>query len=763
MTDLTALRAAARRVWTIAQRDLRSMFDHPTGYVLLVVLLAGNAFLYFRQAYLMGTGTLRPMMDLLPWLFLFFVPAVTMRTLAEDHRSGVLEVVLTQPLTALELLLGKFVGAVGFLWIGLALTVPIPFGLALGADLQWGVLVAQYVGASLLAAGLAAVGVWASCLTRSQITAFILAVAVTFLLILVGLDPLIVGLPPALAVLAARLGVLSHFQNIGRGVIDLRDAVYFASLAGVFLSLAYATLMGRTLARAGERRRQLRVATALVVAILVVVNLLGGYIGGRLDLTPGGAYTLSRGSRDIVRSLDDLVTVKVFASDELPTQAALLKRDVDDLVADLRSASNGKLRVVRRNPAEDSTARKDAEGLGIGPIQFNVIGSAELQVKNGYLGLAVQYADKHESIPFVDRSDDLEYRLATAIRSVTRTAKPVLGLMSGRGQEATPIQELRAQLGQTYDVRDIGIGDVGQPDSTVRALVMAGEPDSIPPDGVARIRAFFRRGGGALVLAGGMSLSPQLPFLQPHDMKWNEVLRPFGVSVRSDVVYDLAANEVVPAQTSMGPFQVLTRYPFFVRARSTGKSPVNRDVQGLMMPWASSIDTSRAATGSVTPLVITTTKAGTETGMAAISPGRDFKTTDLAEHLLAVQVAGTGADSSTRGRLVLVGNTEFVGDRFVRRSPENLAFVLNAVDWLAQDPALIAIRSVDRKPPALRFTSVAVREGVKYANLIGVPVLVALLGGARLARRRARSRMPYAPLSGAQPPSTSASTAAEVA
>ncbi|HZN98753.1 MAG TPA: Gldg family protein, partial [Gemmatimonadales bacterium] len=365
------------RIWTVARRELKALFDHPTAYVLLVVFLGVNAFLFFRQSYLAGSASLRPMLDLLPWVLLFFVPAVTMRSVAEDSRSGVLEVVLAQPLTELELIAGKYLGSVLFLWIALALTLPIPLALSLGADLQWGPILAQYIGSALLAAGLAGVGLWASSIAASQVTAFILAVIVMFALVLVGLNPLVVGLPPTLAAIAARLGVLSHFDSIGRGVIDLRDAIYFLSLAGVFLALAYGALVRRKLAPAGGAARRLRLGVGLLVAILVVVNLLGSYIRGRLDLTPGNAYTLSPATERIVAGLDDIITIKLFASKELPTEAALLKRDVDDLLHDLRSAGQGKVRVVQRDPAEDEAARRDAQALGIQPVQFNVIGQAE--------------------------------------------------------------------------------------------------------------------------------------------------------------------------------------------------------------------------------------------------------------------------------------------------------------------------------------------------------------------------------------------------
>jgi ABC-type uncharacterized transport system involved in gliding motility auxiliary subunit len=738
-----------KRIWTVGRRELRALLDHPTGYVLLVVFIAINAFLFFRQAYLYGTASLRPMLDLLPWIFLFFIPAVTMRALAEDNRSGVLEVVLAQPLTELELLLGKYIGSVLFLWLGLLLTVPIPIGLAIGADLHWGPIVAQYVGAALLAAGLAAVGVWASSLTRSQITAFIVGVAVMFVLVLLGLDPLIVGLPPVLGAIAARIGVLSHFQSIGRGVIDLRDAIYFVSLAGVFLALAYGALAGRKLARGGAAARRLQLGVTLLVATLVVVNLLGSYIGGRLDLTPGHAYTLSKATRQIAGDLDDIITIKVFASDELPTSVALLKRDVDDLLRDLQAAGHGKIRIVRRNPSSDATARRDAQSLGIEPVQFNVIGQSELQVKEGYLGLAIQYAGQTETIPFVQRTDDLEYRLAASLRALTRSKKPVIGIINESRTPGTTVQELQTQLGKSYEVRYISLGDSAQPAADVRALVVVGSPDTLSPPELERLQRFFQRGGSALVLAGGMELSPQFPIASPRPVAWNAMLKPFGVSVRSDMIYDLVANEVVPIPAPFG--QILQRYPFFIRARSTGQSVVNRDLSSVVLTWASSIDTTGAAAGTVTPLLVSSRASGVATGSTAIAPTREFDESNLAPRLLAVQVTPKDtAGRATRGRVIVVGDAVFATDRFARSAPENLAFVLNAVDWLAQDESLIAIRSKDRSPPPLAFTSDAAREGVKYGNMIAIPALVAIAGIGHLARRRHRTRQTYRPLTAPQ-------------
>jgi ABC-type uncharacterized transport system involved in gliding motility auxiliary subunit len=739
------------RIWTVARREFRALFDAPTGYILLIVFLGVNNFLFFRQVFLVGVASLRPMLDLLPWILLFLVPAVTMRALADEVRTGTIEVVLAQPITELELVIGKYLGVLLFLWVGLALTLGLPVGLALGAHLPVGVILAQYVGALLLVAGLTAVGLWTSSLTRNQITAFIVGVGVMFGLVLIGLDPLIVGLPPALGALAARLGVLSHFANIGRGVIDLRDAVYFVSLAAVFLALTYAAVLGRRLPRGAPAARRLQVGTAAIAAVVVVVNLLGGYIGGRLDLTPGRAYTLSPATRALVRNAGDIVTLELYASRELPPEISLLKRDVDDMLRDLRAASHGNVRVVERDPAKNPQAKDAAEAAGIPPIQFNVIGQSQLQIRQGYMGLAIRYANAQETIPVIQRTDDLEYKIASAIRSMTRTGKPALGLVVDPSAEAMgqrTYQGLQSELSKTYDVRTVHLEEDSAPKGDLRALLLVGSPDSLPGAEAERLRAYLAQGGAALVMAGGMSINPQQPyFAVPRPVAWNAVLKDYGVSIRPDMVYDLLANESVALPTQYG--RLLTQYPLWVRAAGTGRSVVNEEIQSLFLPWTSSVDTAGARPGTITPLFVSSRAGGISATETLLDPQRRFPTDSLAPRLLVALVNRVNPLQShdttgPRGRLVVVGNEEFASDRQARSVPENLTFVLNAVDWLAQDEGLIAIRSKDRRPPPLALSE-GKRGGVKYANMVGMPLLVGLAGLARLVERRRTMRQVYTP------------------
>jgi len=738
-------------VRAVARRELRALFDQATAYILLIVFVGVNDFLCFRQIETFGAASLRPMLDLLPWLLLFLVPAVTMRALAEDTRSGIVEVVLAQPITELELLLGKYLGQVFFLWIALAATLPIPLGLALGARMDVGVLFAQYLGSALLIAGLAGVGVWSSSITRNQVTAFIVGVLVMFVLVLVGLDPLLVGLPPALGNAAASLGVLPHFEQIGRGLIDLRDAIYFLTLAGVFLALAYLGLARRKLAPRGAELRRLRLGTTLLVAALIVLNLFGRHIGGRLDLSPGRQYTLSPATRNILRQLPDLVTIKLFASSTLPPQVAFLKRDVDDLLGDYRSAGHGKVRVVELDPTHDSAAAREAEALDIPPVQFNVVGQGSLQVKEGYLGLAVEFANANRQIPFLRKTDDLEYRLTSFIRDLTRTSRPALGWIQVNAGPPGPagaptFGAVRDALGRGYDLRDISLAADSALPAGLKVLVLSGTPDSLPQKQSDPLRQFLAHGGSALVMASGTARSPQAPFASGRPVGWNGLIRPSGVAIRSDMVYDLASNAQVSLPSQFG--QVIMPYPLWPRGLSTKATPINAELSSVLLPWTSSIDTTGAAQGTVTPLVVTSRYGGLESQEVMLSPQQPFPRENTSSRLLAVQVvpkAPTGAGAGA-GRLVVVGNGDFASDRYVTNAPENETFLLNAVDWLAQDEALIAIRSKDRAPPPLVFPSAAVRAAVRYGNIVGVPLLVACFGAVRLARRRARTRRPYRPL-----------------
>jgi ABC-type uncharacterized transport system involved in gliding motility auxiliary subunit len=256
-----------------------------------------------------------------------------------------------------------------------------------------------------------------------------------------------------------------------------------------------------------------------------------------------------------------------------------------------------------------------------------------------------------------------------------------------------------------------------------------------------------------LLMASGMALSPQGAFAVGRVVGWNELLKPYGVSIGSDMVYDLASNASVGIPSQFG--QVLMSYPLWLRAISTRASPVNADLAAVLLPWASQIDTLKGAAGAVTALFVTSRAGGVDAATTLLDPSRQFSRDSLRRRIVAALASlppPPRAAPGPRGRVVVVGTADFASDRYARNSPENLVFVQNAIDWLAQDEGLIAIRSKDRAPPPLVFTSAVTRGAAKYGNIIGVPVLLIAAGMLRLWRRRQTTRRTYERLAPAVAP-----------
>jgi ABC-type uncharacterized transport system involved in gliding motility auxiliary subunit len=285
-------------------------------------------------------------------------------------------------------------------------------------------------------------------------------------------------------------------------------------------------------------------------------------------------------------------------------------------------------------------------------------------------------------------------------------------------------------------------------DTSIRTLIIAGQPDSLRPAAKQALERFFARGGSALLMTTGAPVDGVTPRARGREPVWNEIIKPFGVKVRPDLIYDLSSNQLVPVPGGQGVYQP---YPFWVRARGVGSSPVTDGVGEVFLPWVSSIDTVSAASGTVTPLLISSRAGGVAEGDIDLNPTRDFPPVDLKFRVLGASVQPPPGDSGKHGRLVVVGNMEFATDRYLSAAPDNGNFTLNAIDWLAQDEALISIRSRDRRPPRLLYSSRVLQEGVKYANLALVPILVAVWGIVRLTGRRRRALEPWRPVAGGAP------------
>ncbi|UCG65019.1 MAG: ABC transporter permease subunit [Deltaproteobacteria bacterium] len=225
-----------RQVTRIFRKEFKAYFISPIAYIVIAVFLLVTGWFFFTPFFLFNQATLRNFFALLPLVFSFVVPAVTMRLFSEELNVGSYEILLTMPVTILDIVLGKFLASVVFVAAMLMPTLAYPVTVSLLGQLDWGPIFGGYVGAVFLGAAFSAIGLLASSLTRNQIIAFIAGMTICFGLTLI--DKMLFFLPQSLLGILGYLGADYHFQNISKGIVDSRDVLYFLSVCFVGL---YAT------------------------------------------------------------------------------------------------------------------------------------------------------------------------------------------------------------------------------------------------------------------------------------------------------------------------------------------------------------------------------------------------------------------------------------------------------------------------------------------------------------------------------------------
>ena len=231
------------KTWTLTKRELRAYFDGPAAYVVLSVFLAITGWFFGSTLFLQNLASLRSVFSVAPFIFLFFIPALTMSSFAEERRAGTLELLLTFPVRDWQVIAGKLLAVALFLLIAIAGTIFYTITVSMLGDLDFGATVGGYLGLFLLGVTCGAIGIFASSLTRNQIVAFILGFAIIFVLFL--LDKVTDFVPGWLGSVLQYLGTDFHYQNLMRGVIDTRDVLYYLSMTAFAFLLTGYTLAKR--------------------------------------------------------------------------------------------------------------------------------------------------------------------------------------------------------------------------------------------------------------------------------------------------------------------------------------------------------------------------------------------------------------------------------------------------------------------------------------------------------------------------------------
>lgn len=743
--NTATLRQSLRRILTNARKELLGIFQTPVAYIVTILFLGISEFLFFNNVFLAGEASLSLYYNFLPWILLFVVPALTMGSFAQERETGTYETLATQPVSEYEVLLGKFVAFKVFLAGALALAVfPMAISFAWFSNIDWGTVWGGYLAGVFLSVLFAAVGLCVSSLFTKQVSALLVTISALFFLIIAGTDLVAGSAPVALTLFFERVSVMSHFQSMTRGVVDVRDLWYFVSVIGAFLALAQYRLVALKCGGHSRTLTSWRVGVSILVVTVLVSNVLGSAIPGRIDLTKDELYTLSDATKRVTAGLPDIVNITLYASAALPAQLQPTVREVRDILKDYERYASGNITVAFKDPSTSEEAKAEAEQNGVQPVQFNVRGQSEISVKEGYLGLVVTYAGEHKSMPFVETTNDLEYQLTSMLSELTVKDKKEVQFLTGHGEKSRGegYGLFVSELEKVYTVSELNLEGAVTDASSTDVIVVAGPRGPLGTSTRNYLDAFMRKGGSVLALINGVEADPASLTAQANQSDLIEWAAAHSVTVERNLVYDLRSNETV--QMGGGGMVYLVPYPFWARAGAIPGSPITTKIESLMMPWASSVTVDSTALASrnatATPLIATSPYAGLMTEPYDIEPNKELPTDDLGQRVLAYAIGG---DTATGSRMVVVGSANFLADEIVGRDAGNLALGLGAVSWLAQDESLASIKVKSGQRRTFTFESALEQSLVAYGNMALVVLVPILIGVVFYLRRRSKSKLTY--------------------
>lgn len=428
-----------RQIISITRKELDSYFGSPMALIFLGAFLAVTLFVFFwaDAFFARGIADVRPLFRWMPLLLIFLVAALTMRQWSEEQRSGTLEMLLTLPISTVKLVTGKFLAVLVMVALALLLTLPLPITVSQLGNLDWGPVLAGYLAGLLLASAYAAIGLFVSSRTDNQIVALIVTGIVGGIFYLAGSSALVELTGNQTGNLLRALGTGSRFQSIERGVIDLRDLLYYLSLTGIFLALNVLSLNSTRWSQ-GAASARLRwgqiLLSGLVIANLLLANVwLYPLHGMRVDATQYQEYSLSDTTKEMLSNLQEPLLIRAYISEKTHPLLAPLAPRIQDLLTEYAIAGQGRVTAEVIDPTTDIEVEAEAnQSYGIRPTPFQISGRYEASVINSYFDILVRYADQNVVLPFSELIEvnpnrdgtidvqlrNLEYDLTRAVRKV---------------------------------------------------------------------------------------------------------------------------------------------------------------------------------------------------------------------------------------------------------------------------------------------------------------------------------------------------------
>ena len=493
-----------------------------------------------------------------------------------------------------------------------------------------------------------------------------------------------------------------------------------------------------------KNKSALSLYLSVLAAILLLLNLISRNIYKRFDLTDNKMYSLSNSSEDIVDKIDDLLTMKVYFSDDLPGELSNTKRYLQDLLEEYEAKSDN-IRFFFTDPASNEKLEEEARKDGIQPVQMQVVEDDKLEIKRVYLGMVILYEDKKETIPVIQTATGLEYLITTKIKTLVNTSKKTVGIANLSATEDVKSENLSNQLKQHHNVREIDLSNDDLIIDNIDVLLISGATDTVDSSTLDNISKFVESGKNIFIAQGGVSTDMQTQQATAINSNIYALLRSYGLIINQNLVLDKSCGRVqVQQQMGFIRMNVPMEYPFLPIIKNFNEQElVVSGLEQIHMFFPSEIilDTLLGENViGVTDLLSSSSKSGIMSGRFMLGP--DPKTNPFLQNLNQnSKILGAASRLTSGSEVILLSDSKFLSDDAGMSIPENMVFIMNAVDYLAGEKELISLRSREITNRPLDDIEDATRSRWKWANVLLPSILIASFGFYRSKREKNKAEI----------------------
>lgn len=626
-------------MWMICKKEWQQFFSSVTGYMVLGIFLLFTGLLLFvfpdTSLLNFGYAHLNGFFNLMPWLLLFLIPAITMRSISEEMRAGTFEVLQTLPITPFQIILGKYLGVLLIILVALFPTIIYAFSiqaLSVTGGIDMGATIGSYISLFFLAAVYAAIGIFASSIAKNMIAAFAIAAFISFSLFAgfsaLSLLPIFEG---GADYYIQVLGIQSHTANMSRGIVDTKDLLYFVLLAGLFIYLTQIKIA------ASKKKYQPLVLMAFVIAILVgsVVSIV------RADLTEDKRFTLSNSTIQLLNEVDSTITVEVFLTGTLPADYKKLSIAVKDLLAEMNVHASNLIKVNFTKPGDqinnDSLKVQLYDSLAKMGVVFEkasiseedkdqttnqlIIPSALVHFRKNQLPIAIDLRSskkiyKQFNVVNEEPQEDieatrnaaealLENKFATAINKLTRKVVPTIAYTVGNGEPTDlTVNDIGESLRNDYRLGVFNLKAAYPNAAIIQTLIIVKPTQPFTEEDQLKLDQYVMNGGNIIWFVD--KLYAELDSLKRTEGQYtafdrglgiDELLFKYGVRINPDLLQDLSCSKIplVVGKNPDGSIRMQRLpWPYYPFLSARTPNPISQNIDRVLPIFPSSIDTVMA-------------------------------------------------------------------------------------------------------------------------------------------------------------------------